>query len=198
MNENIIWHNYKISKQKRYKIKNQIPVIIWFTGLSGSGKSTVANKLDELLYDNKNHTYILDGDNIRTGINKDLDFTESGRIENIRRTGEVAKLFIDSGLIVITSFISPFRKERDSVRNLVKKNEFIEVFVKCPIEECERRDPKKLYRKARKGLISNFTGISSNYEEPKNPEIVIDTLNCSIENCAHIIYEYLVQNKYVN
>ena len=149
MNDNnIVWHSHKVTKQDREKIKHQKACVLWFTGLSGSGKSTIANAVEEKLYKRGNFTYLLDGDNIRHGLNRDLGFSETDRVENIRRIGEVAKLFVDSGLIVITAFISPFRKDRDFVRSLVEKGEFIEVFVDTPIEVCQKRDPKGLYKKA--------------------------------------------------
>jgi len=166
--DNIVWHEHKISKNERALIKNQKPCIVWFTGLSGSGKSTIANAVEAKLVELQKHTYLLDGDNIRMGLNKGLSFSDEDRVENIRRIGEVAKLFVDSGLIVLTAFISPFQKERDSVRKLVEKDEFIEVFVDTPLEVCEQRDPKGLYKKAREGAIPNFTGISSPYEALKH------------------------------
>lgn len=195
---NIVWHNTKIDKSDRQKIKNHKSACLWFTGLSGSGKSTVANEVELYLNRNNIHTYLLDGDNIRHGLNKDLDFTESGRVENIRRIGEVSKLFVDSGIIVLTAFISPFIKDREIVRNLLLDGEFIEVFVDCDLETCENRDPKGLYSKARKGEINNFTGISSPYEKPENPEIIIDNgKNSSIQSNAGIIMEYLKNKKII-
>jgi len=195
--QNIVWHNHKVTKQDRSTIKNQTPVILWFTGLSGSGKSTIANAVETKLYEMGRHTYLLDGDNIRHGLNRDLGFSEEDRIENIRRIGEVAKLFVDSGLIVLTAFISPFQKDRDQVRSLVKKSEFIEVYVDTPLEVCEQRDPKGLYKKARAGEISDFTGISSPYEPPKNPEIHIENNKISVEESVDKIIEYLKDNKYI-
>ena len=173
--KNIVWHNSQVSKESRSKLTSQNPCVLWFTGLSGSGKSTIANALEEMLYYNGNFTYLLDGDNIRHGLNSDLGFDDKSRIENIRRVGEVAKLFVDSGLIVLTAFISPFQKDRDMVRELVEDKEFIEVYVDTPLEVCESRDPKGLYQKARKGEIPNFTGISSPYEVPTRAEIPIFT-----------------------
>jgi len=177
---NITWHNTKITKKDRVKLTKQKPSIIWLTGLSGSGKSTLANGLEEVLYHNGNFTYLLDGDNIRHGLNTDLGFDDKSREENIRRIGEVAKLFVDSGLIVITAFISPFKKDREFVRSLVEKGEFIEIFLDTPIEICQKRDPKGLYEKALNGDIKNFTGIDSPYEKPNNPEIILKP--DSIEN----------------
>ena len=196
--KNIVWHDTKITKEKRAKFTNQKPCILWFTGLSGSGKSTIANAVEEKLYNNKNFTYLLDGDNIRHGLNKDLGFSEEDRVENIRRIGEVAKLFVDAGLIVLTAFISPFRKDRDFVRSLVEGGEFIEIFVDTPIEECEKRDPKGLYKKARNGEIKNFTGIDSPYEPPVNPEIHIKTTEINPKEAADIIIKYIKEKGYIN
>ncbi len=171
---NITWHHTKITKADREKLNGHKAVCLWFTGLSGSGKSTLANEVEAELHKAGVHTYILDGDNIRHGLNKDLDFSEDGRKENIRRIGEVAKLFVDAGIIVLTAFISPFREDRNFVRNLLNDGEFIEIFVDADLETCEERDPKGLYKKARKGEIKDFTGISSPYEEPESPEIKVD------------------------
>ena len=193
-NENIIWHDHHVSKQERSEIKNQKPCILWFTGLSGSGKSTIANAVESKLSALQKHTYILDGDNIRLGLNKGLGFSDEERVENIRRIGEVAKLFVDSGLIVLTAFISPFKQDRQSVRELVKKGEFIEIFVDTPLSVCESRDPKGLYKKARSGKIASFTGISSVYEEPDQAEIHIQTDKMSIDEASQKVVEYL-QNK---
>lgn len=187
----LTWHPTIITKEKRRKLKGHYGAVVWFTGLSGSGKSTLANAVDYQLYKLGKHSYILDGDNIRHGLNKDLTFRDEDRKENIRRIGEVAKLFVDSGQIVLTAFISPFQEDRESVRKLFEKDEFIEVYVKCPIEVCEKRDPKGLYEKARKGIISDFTGISSPYEEPEHPELIIETNQVSIEKGAKAIIEFL-------
>jgi bifunctional enzyme CysN/CysC len=189
--ENIHWQKMDVSKESRAKQKLQIPKIIWFTGLSGSGKSSIANILEKKLQSLGKHTITLDGDNIRHGINRDLGFTDADRVENIRRVGEVAKLMLDSGLICIASFISPFESERKMVRSLVAENEFIEVFVDTPLSVCEQRDVKGLYAKARSGEIPNFTGISSPFEQPSNPEIRIDTTNTSAEEAADQIIEFI-------
>lgn len=165
--------------------------MIWFTGLSGSGKSTLANFLEQKLYSKGILTYVLDGDNIRTGLNKDLDFSDEGRKENIRRIGEVAKLMTDAGIVVLTAFISPFREDRKTVRELMDKNDFIEIYVKCDLSVCEERDVKGLYSKARAGEIKDFTGIDSPYEEPENPEFVVDTTKSSVEESVERIYQYL-------
>jgi len=197
-NENIVWHEHHVTKAERSSIKDQKPCILWFTGLSGSGKSTIANAVESRLLELNKHTYLLDGDNIRMGLNKGLGFSDEDRIENIRRIGEVSKLFVDAGSIVLTAFISPFQKERDAVRSLVKENEFIEVFIDTPLEVCESRDPKGLYQKARKGEIPNFTGISSPYEAPKQPEIHILNDKISIEDVTEQIIGYLKDKGYLH
>ncbi|OQX50047.1 MAG: adenylyl-sulfate kinase [Epsilonproteobacteria bacterium 4484_20] len=197
-NKNIVWHDHHVTKEERAGIKGQKPCILWFTGLSGSGKSTVANAVESRLYELKKHTYLLDGDNIRMGLNKGLSFSDEDRIENIRRIGEVSKLFVDAGIIVLTAFISPFQKERDAVRSLVGTGEFIEVFIDTPIAICESRDPKGLYQKARKGEIPNFTGISSPYEVPVKPEVHVRTEEKSIDESAEQVIEYLKQKGYIN
>ena len=196
-NENIVWHEHHVTKAERAKIKKQKPCILWFTGLSGSGKSTIANAVEAKLVELHKHTYLLDGDNIRMGLNKGLSFSDEDRVENIRRIGEVAKLFVDSGLIVLTAFISPFQKERDSVRNLIEEDEFIEVFVDTPLEVCEQRDPKGLYKKAREGEIPNFTGISSPYEAPSKAEIHIQTDKMSLNESVTKIINYLESKGYL-
>ncbi len=197
LNKNIVWHDHCVTKEERASIKKQKPCILWFTGLSGSGKSTIANAVESRLLALNKHTYLLDGDNIRMGLNKGLSFTDDDRIENIRRIGEVAKLFVDGGTIVLTAFISPFQKERDNIRALVAADEFIEVFIDTPLEVCENRDPKGLYKKARKGEIPNFTGISSPYEAPLTPEIHIKNHKVSIEDITKEIIEYLKDKEYI-
>ncbi|MFC2074633.1 adenylyl-sulfate kinase [Campylobacterota bacterium] len=197
-NKNVVWHDHHVNKDERATIKNQKPCILWFTGLSGSGKSTVANAVESKLVELNKHTYLLDGDNIRMGLNKGLGFSDEDRIENIRRIGEVSKLFVDAGIIVLTAFISPFQKERDIVRGLVEDVEFIEVFIDTPLEVCESRDPKGLYEKARKGEIPNFTGISSLYEAPVKPEIHIQTDLLSVEKCADNVVNYLKEKGFLH
>ncbi|MGG7142649.1 adenylyl-sulfate kinase [Clostridium nigeriense] len=188
MERNIVWQNTKISKKHREELLNQKGVVLWFTGLSGAGKSTIASFLEEFLIKRGKLTYLLDGDNLRHGLNKDLSFSYEDRKENIRRVSEVCKLFQDSGIITIASFISPSKEDRYMARNIIGDN-FIEVFVKCPLDVCERRDPKGLYKKARNGEIKDFTGIDSEYEEPDNSEIVIDTYKNSImKSLSEIIY----------
>ncbi len=191
VNQNIVWHQASLTKQARRELNKHQSFVLWFTGLSGSGKSTVANAVASKLYDLSVRNYVLDGDNIRHGLNKDLGFSDHDRKENIRRIGEVSKLFVDSGQVVLTAFISPFKEDRNVVRELLEEDEFIEVFVKCPIEECEKRDPKGLYVKARQGIIPEFTGISSPYEEPANPELVVETNKFSVEECVDQVIAYL-------
>lgn len=188
--DNIYLQKINIQYKDRAHIKNQKGKVIWLTGLSGSGKSTLANALEVKLHDLKKHTYILDGDNLRLGLNKDLGFSVHDREENIRRVAEVAKLMFDAGLIVITAFISPFRLEREMARNLIGSNNFIEVFVDTPLEICEQRDPKGLYKKARQGLLKNMTGVDSPYQAPLNPEIHFSP-NSEIEKILSMIMSYL-------
>ncbi|BBB12114.1 sulfate adenylyltransferase subunit CysN [Sphingopyxis sp. FD7] len=190
--QNVHWQASDISREMRANLKNQKPALLWFTGLSGSGKSTIANLVEKKLHRMNRHSFLLDGDNVRHGLNRDLGFTEADRIENIRRVGEVAKLMTDAGLIVITAFISPFRAEREMVRSMLPEGEFIEVFIDTPLEEAERRDVKGLYKKARAGQLKNFTGIDSPYEAPENPEIRIDTTAMSPEAAADLIVERLL------
>lgn len=196
-NENIIHHNHQVTSKQRAQIKNQKPCILWFTGLSGSGKSTIANAVELKLNELKKHTYLLDGDNVRLGLNKGLTFSDEDRVENIRRIGEVSKLFVDSGTIVLTAFISPFQKDRQIVKDLVNENQFLEVYIDTPLEVCESRDPKGLYIKARKGEIPNFTGISSPYEAPSMAEIHIKTDEISIDESVNKIISYLKDKGYL-
>lgn len=194
---NITWHHGKITKDDRIKLLRQKGVTIWLTGLSGSGKSTIAVELEHALIENKHQAYILDGDNIRHGLNKNLGFSPEDRSENIRRIGEVAKLFTDANMITITAFISPYRQDRDNARKLLKDGEFIEVYIKCPIDVCEQRDTKGLYKKARAGEVKEFTGISAPYEEPLNPELTIDTSTMTVNESTMAILQHLEQKGYV-
>ncbi len=189
MKENIIKHNYSVSRQDREKGNNQNSFLIWFTGLSGSGKSTIANALEYRLYQEGYKTYALDGDNIRKGINSDLTFSPDDRTENIRRIAEVANLMIDAGQIVLAAFVSPYKKDRENIEYIVGKDNFVEIFVNTSIEECEKRDVKGLYAKARKGEIKDFTGINAPYESPKNPDIEVKTDNISVEESVELIYK---------
>ncbi|WP_018625597.1 adenylyl-sulfate kinase [Kangiella aquimarina] len=198
MTENIVWHHHNVTHENRCKQKSQKPCVLWFTGLSGSGKSTVANAVESLLLENGNHSYLLDGDNIRHGLNKDLSFSEDDRVENIRRIGEVTKLFTDAGLIVLSAFISPFKADRQQVRELHGVGEFVEVFVDTPLEVCEQRDPKGLYKKARAGDIKNFTGLDSPYEAPEAPEIHLKTDQQSVDKLAQQVLQHLRDNGFIS
>ncbi|MFF3022775.1 adenylyl-sulfate kinase [Gottfriedia sp. NPDC057948] len=197
MSKNIVWHQASISKEDRRQKNKHHSCILWFTGLSASGKSTIANEIAKALYHLNVQQYVLDGDNIRHGLNKDLGFTDFDRTENIRRIGEVAKLFVDNGQIVLTAFISPFIADRNIVRSLVEQDEFIEVYVECSVETCESRDPKGLYKKAKNGEIQNFTGISSPYEAPINPEITLNTDKQSVQECVETIIQFLKSKNYI-
>jgi adenylyl-sulfate kinase len=194
---NIVRQEAGVTRQMHAALKRQKPCILWFTGLSGSGKSTTANALELRLFQMGFHTHLLDGDNIRHGLNKDLDFSAEGRVENIRRIGEVAKLFVDAGLMVITAFISPFRSDRQMVRELVGPGEFMEIYIDAPLDVCERRDPKGLYKKARAGKILNFTGIDSPYEAPDSPELVLHSDRAPVEQCVAEIIEYLLRHNII-
>ncbi|MGF9892429.1 adenylyl-sulfate kinase [Priestia megaterium] len=194
---NITWHDAGITKEERREQNNHHSFVLWFTGLSGSGKSTVANAVAKALFDKNIRNYVLDGDNVRFGLNKNLGFSTEDRTENIRRIGEVSKLFVDSGQVVLTAFISPFQEDRAQVREILEGNEFLEVYVECPLEECEKRDPKGLYKKARSGEIRDFTGIDSPYESPANPELTINTSTQSVEECVQTVIEYLANRKFI-
>ncbi len=193
----IIPHEHSITKDDRRKANGHGSVVVWFTGLPSSGKSTIAGEVEKKLAGKGLKTYILDGDNIRTGLCKGLGFSEEDRAENIRRIGEVSKLFVDAGIITLSAFVSPYRRDRDAVRNLLEDGEFVEVFVRCPVEECEKRDVKGLYKKARAGEIKGFTGIDDPYEEPSNPEIVVNTDEEDVKQSAEKILEHLRNKKIV-
>jgi adenylylsulfate kinase len=195
--DNIVWHNTTITNSDRNELLKQKPFVLWFTGLSASGKSTLANIVEQKMFGMKYKTYLLDGDNVRHGLNKDLGFDEQSRIENIRRIGEVSKLFLDSGVIVLTAFISPFKSDRDLVRLLFQKGQFLEVFIDSSLETCENRDPKGMYIKARSGEIKNFTGISSPYENPENPEIHVVNNSITLDEASNQIINYLIESKYI-
>ena len=188
---NISWHEMSIDKKTRSELNSQTPCVVWFTGLSGSGKSTIANILEQKLHAIGKRTYLLDGDNVRHGLNKDLGFTDTDRVENIRRVAEVSKLMVDAGLITLVSFISPFKSERQMARNLLSSDEFFEIFVNTSLEECEKRDPKGLYKKARAGDLKNFTGIDSSYEEPENPDLILNTSSGNAEELTDQIIKFL-------
>jgi adenylylsulfate kinase len=185
----IIPHDHKLGREDRNRMNGHESFVVWFVGLSGSGKSTLADALEQRLYERGVHTYLLDGDNVRAGLNSDLDFSVESRIENIRRIGELANLFVDAGLVTISAFISPLETDRQKARSIVGTDKFIEVYVECPIEVCEQRDVKGLYAKARAGEISNFTGINSPFEAPQNPEILVNTAENSLEECLDKILE---------
>jgi len=195
--ENTVWHEQHIGKTERAQLKKQKPCLLWYTGLSGSGKSTIANAVDAKLHNLGFHTYLLDGDNVRHGLNGDLGFSDEDRIENIRRISEVAKLFVDAGTITSTAFISPFASDRAMARAKLENNEFLEVFIDTPLDICEQRDPKGLYQKARQGEIKHFTGIDSAYDIPQSPELHIKTANQSIDECAQQIVDHLKANGYL-
>jgi adenylylsulfate kinase len=192
---NVTWYDRRLTKEHHEWRNGHTSKVLWFTGLSGAGKSTLAHLVEEALFQKGWHTYILDGDNVRHGLNGDLGFSEEDRRENIRRIGEVAKLFVDAGVVVLAAFISPFHKDRDEVRALFKPSEFIEIFVQCDLTICEDRDPKGLYRKARAGELRDFTGIDSPYEVPVNPEMVIDTGLTGIEDCVSRVVDYLIESE---
>lgn len=189
--KNIVNHHFSVTKRKRSALKNQRPLLLWFTGLSGSGKSTIANALEEALSEKKYHTYILDGDNVRSGLNNNLTFSAEDRSENIRRIAEVSNLMLDAGIIVLAAFVSPYRSDREKVKTTVGNKNYIEIFVDTPLEECENRDVKGLYKKARKGEIKDFTGINAPYEAPKDPNISVDTTKLSVEEAVEMILQYI-------
>ncbi len=196
---NIAWHSSAITRSDIETKNKHKSAILWFTGLSGSGKSTLANAVHQELFRRQVNSYVLDGDNIRHGLCSDLGFTDEDRAENIRRIGEVASLFLDSGTIVLTAFVSPFRSDRDRARSLVKnKEDFIEIYCEANLEVCEGRDTKGLYAKARAGIIPNFTGISSKYEQPEQPELSVPTGSNSLEHCVNEVIQYLEQNDYIS
>ncbi len=191
---NLVWHEQRVSRAQRCEQKKQQSCLLWFTGLSGAGKSTLANALEQELFDRGFHSYLLDGDNVRHGLNGDLGFSDMERVENIRRIGEVSRLFVDAGLITLSAFISPFRSDRNLVRSLFGEGDFIEIYVAASLDVCESRDPKGLYEKARQGFIKNFTGIDSPYEVPETAEVIVDTGTDSVEDCVQTIIKYLEAN----
>ncbi len=194
---NVTWHDHRVSKAERCKQNGHKGAVLWFTGLSGSGKSTIANTVDHKLFEMGKHTFVLDGDNIRMGLNKNLGFSPEDRTENIRRIGEVSKLYTDAGILVMTAFISPYLEDRDQVREIMGDGEFIEVLVQASLETCEERDPKGLYKKARAGEIKGFTGIDAPYEAPEKPELVLDSDAKGIDDLADEVVAYLEANGYL-
>jgi len=193
----VVWHECLVKRSDRNSLNKHKSGLVWFTGLAASGKSTIAHAVEKELYDKGIRTYVLDGDNVRHGLNSNLGFSPEDRKENIRRIGEMARLMADAGIVVFTAFISPYREDRDTVRKLFAGDHFYEVFVKCSLEECERRDPKGLYKKARAGIIKNYTGISSPYEEPLAPELVVDTELLTIEESVNQVIDFLCEKKLV-
>jgi len=193
--DNTMWHHATVTRERRAALNGHRSVLLWFTGLSGAGKSTLAHALEESLYQEACRTFVLDGDNVRHGLCGDLGFSDVDRMENIRRISEVSNLFIEAGVITLTAFISPFRADRQKARELVGNDNFIEIYCKCDLEICEQRDVKGLYKRARKGEIKHFTGISSPYEEPENPELSIDTGRLALDECVKIILNYLHERK---
>jgi len=197
-NSNVIYHQATVTRKRRNKLNDHRSIVLWFTGLSGSGKSTLAHALEEKLFQKSCRTFVLDGDNVRHGLNSNLDFSESGRTENIRRISEVSKLMMESGLIVMTAFISPFNKDRNEARKLISSDDFIEIYCKASLETCETRDVKGLYKRARSGEIKNYTGIDSPYEVPENSELIIDTENQSLEESVSTILSFLEVNRIIS
>lgn len=197
MTSNVVWQGHRIDKAARSRRNGQKPCVLWFTGLSGAGKSTISDALECRLHEMGFLSYLLDGDNVRHGLNRDLGFSDSDREENVRRIAEVAKLFVDSGVIVLTAFISPFRSDRAAARAIVQPGEFVEIFVDTPLEVCEQRDPKGLYRRARAGEIRQFTGIDSPYQYPENPEIRLDTSEMTVDACVDAIVSFLTTHDYL-
>ena len=195
--KNIVWHQSSVDRQARSDLRKHKSAILWFTGLSGSGKSTLANALNTCLHEKSISTYVLDGDNVRHGLCKDLGFSNIDREENIRRIGEVAKLFLDAGIIVLTAFVSPFESDRRKARDLVESGDFIEIYCSANLNVCEERDVKGLYAKARKGEIKDFTGISSPYEEPDRPELIVNTGSQSVEESVQVVLDYLINQKII-
>ena len=195
---NVIYHQASVTRERRNQSNNHQSVVLWFTGLSGSGKSTLAHVLEEKLFNKGCKTFVLDGDNVRHGLNSNLDFSDNDRKENIRRIGEVAKLMLESGLIVMTAFISPFREDRAAVRNLISNSDFIEIYCKASLKTCEERDVKGLYKRARAGEIKNYTGINSPYEAPKNPELIIETDKETLDESVSKIYSFLERKAIIN
>lgn len=195
--KNITWHASEVTKDERLQRNQHKSAVIWFTGLSGSGKSTISVELEKALFNHQIHTYRLDGDNVRHGLNRNLGFSPEDRKENIRRIGEVSKLMVDAGLITVTAFISPYKSDREAVRQLLDTDDFIEVYTQCSLSECENRDPKGLYKKVRSGEIAEFTGVNAPYEAPTQPEITLDTETLSVEASVSKIMDYLQKHQYI-
>lgn len=195
---NVSWHRVSVTRERRETENGHRSVVLWFTGLSGSGKSTLAHAVEEMLHENGCHTFVFDGDNVRHGLCKDLGFSPQDRHENIRRIGEMAKLFLDAGVISLAAFISPYRVDRAFVRDVVGAKDYLEIYCRCSLEVCEKRDTKGLYRRARAGEIKEFTGISAPYEEPENPDLIVDTGTASLEQCAQKVLDLLVERRLID
>lgn len=198
MNNNVIWQDGYLRREERNRLNNHKSGLIWFTGLSGSGKSTIAHYVERELFKSSIRTYVLDGDNIRHGINSDLAFTREDRRENLRRIAEISKLFVDAGIVVLATFISPYRKDREYIRKRFEGDNFLEIYVKCSVQECERRDPKGQYRRARQGLIKDYTGISAPYEEPEEPDLILDTENLDIATSVAKVIDLLNTKRFLS
>lgn len=198
MNNNVIWQDGYLRKEERNRLNNHKSGLIWFTGLSGSGKSTIAHYVERELFKSSIRTYVLDGDNIRHGINSDLAFTREDRRENLRRIAEISKLFVDAGIVVLAAFISPYREDREYIRKRFEGDNFLEIYVKCSVQECERRDPKGQYRRARQGLIKDYTGISAPYEEPEEPDLILDTENLDIATSVAKVIDLLNTKRFLS
>ena len=196
-NNNVIWHETFVNRSDRNTLNNHKSGLIWFTGLSASGKSTIAHNVEKELYERSIRTYVLDGDNVRHGINSNLGFSREDRRENLRRIAEFSKLFVDAGLIVLAAFISPYEKDREYIRERFEKDDYLEIYVKCSLKKCEQRDPKGLYKKARAGIIKNYTGVSTPYEEPLNPDLVIDTEEFDLEKSVQEVLNFLNKIKFI-
>jgi len=196
-NEHVVWHETLVNRQERNRMNKHKSGVIWFTGLPASGKSTIAHHLEKDLFDRGIRSYVLDGDNVRHGINANLGFSRDDRKENLRRIGELSKLFVEAGIVVLAAFISPYREDREFVRNIVGEGSFFEVYVKCSIDTCEKRDPKGHYRKARAGVIKEYTGVSAPYEPPTKPEVTLDTEDQDVETCVNQVLEFLDQRKFI-
>lgn len=197
MNKYVVWHNGYINRQDRNRLNNHKSGLVWFTGLSASGKSTIAHNVEKKLFEQGIRTYVLDGDNIRHGLNNNLGFSREDRKENLRRIVEVSKLMVDAGILVLAAFISPYREDREYVRSRFEDDNYPEIYVKCSVEECEKRDPKGQYKKAREGIIKNYTGVSAPYEEPENPDLILDTAEKPLEECVDTVIDLLVRKSLI-
>lgn len=189
----VVWHKVNVNRQDRNRLNNHKSGLLWFTGLSASGKSTIAHSVEKKLFERGLRTYVLDGDNVRHGINSNLGFSREDRKENLRRIAEVSKLFVDAGILVLAAFISPYKEDREYIKKQFEGDNFLEIYVKCPVEECERRDPKGQYKKARAGIIKNYTGVSAPYEEPENPDLILDTEKKPLEECVDAVIDLLTK-----